>query len=174
VGVDRGEDFSEDDAKGEDDGHGVEDDGERAVCAGFVSLGAIAVEDGDHGDGDDASDEEVGEHVGELEGGVVSVGDGAGAEDTVDVPGADESQNSGEKRREHDEESCREDAVRGGGAKEGEEAGAGWGWCCRSHAGGGREGVEVRVGVFVCRHGAGSIDFIGKGLCWWGGGGGSL
>jgi hypothetical protein len=89
--VERSEDFGEKDTNGEDDGHGVEDDREGTVCAGFVSLGAVAVEDGDHGDRDDASDEEVGEHVGELEGCVVGVGGGACSEDAVDVPGANES-----------------------------------------------------------------------------------
>ncbi len=95
AGIDGGEDFSQNDAGGEDDGHRVEDDRERVIGAGFVALGAIAVEDGDHRDGDDAPNEEVGEHVGELKGCVVRVGGGAGSEDVIDVFGADQSEKTG-------------------------------------------------------------------------------
>ncbi len=70
---------------------------ERArVGAGFIALGAVAVEDGDHRDGDDAPDEEVGEHVGELKGCVVGVGGRAGSEGLVDVFGADKTEQAGE------------------------------------------------------------------------------
>ena len=58
------EDFAEEDADSEHNQHGGEDDGERAVAALFVAGFAIAVEDGDDGDGGRAADEEVGDEVG--------------------------------------------------------------------------------------------------------------
>ena len=63
----RGEDFGEQDAGAEHDEHGGEDDGERAIAAFFVAGLAVAVEDGDEGDGGCAADEEVVEEVGEGE-----------------------------------------------------------------------------------------------------------
>ena len=114
AGVEGGEELGDQDGDGEDDHHGVEDDGERAVCALFVAGVAVAVEDGDEGDGGYSADEEVAEHVGELEGGVVGVGGLAGAEDVVDVFCADEAEDSGEEGGGHDEEGGGEGGVRVG------------------------------------------------------------
>ena len=61
--------------------HGGEDDGHDALALGFAALLAIAGEHGDEGDGGGSADEEVGEHVGQLEGGVEGVGGGAASEE---------------------------------------------------------------------------------------------
>jgi hypothetical protein len=48
-------------------------------------LFAIACEDGDEGDGGRAADEEVGDHVGQDEGGIESIGLHAATEEPDDV-----------------------------------------------------------------------------------------
>ena len=97
----RGEDFAEQDAAAEHDQHGGEDDGERAVAALFVAGLAIAVEDGDERDGGRTADEEVGEQVGKLEGGLVGVLLGPGAPELVDDLDADEAEQAGGDGAEH-------------------------------------------------------------------------
>ena len=104
AGEEWGEDFGEEDGCAEDDDHGVEDDGEGALAFGFVVVGAVAVEDGDEGDGGGAADEEVVDPLGEVEGDVVGVGVVACAEFVGDVLVADEADDSGEERGESEEE----------------------------------------------------------------------
>src|SRR5271170_1012535 len=84
-------DFGEEDSSAEDDSHRVENDGEGTLAFGFVVGGAIAVEDGDEGDGGGSADEEVIEQLGEDEGDVVGVGVVACAELVGDVLVADEA-----------------------------------------------------------------------------------
>jgi hypothetical protein len=134
-----GEDFGQENADAEDDEHGGEDDGERAVAAFFVAGFAVTVEDGDERDGGGSADEEVGEEVGKFEGGAVGVLRDACAEEEVDVFDADEGKDSRENGREHEEEGGGVCAVSGGGFEESQGVAA----CslCR------------RVWVWVGRHG---------------------
>jgi hypothetical protein len=85
AGEERGEDLGEQDGEAENDGHGVEDDGEGSLAFGLVVLGAVAVEDGDEGDGGCAADEQVVDPLGEVEGNVVCVGGVSGSETPGDV-----------------------------------------------------------------------------------------
>ena len=62
---------------------------------------AVAVEDGDDGDGGGAADEEVVDEVGEGEGGLVGVLLDARAPDVVDVLDADEREEAGGERAGH-------------------------------------------------------------------------
>ena len=64
TGIDGSEDLCEQYGGAENEDHGIEYDGEGVVATFFVSVGTIAVEDGDERDGGYAADEEVGEHVG--------------------------------------------------------------------------------------------------------------
>lgn len=123
--VEGSEDFGQSHGRAEDDDHGVEDDGDGAVATLFVACCAIAVEDGDERDGRDSADEEVGEHVGQLEGSVVGVGLRACAEDVIDVFGSDETKDAGEQRRDHDEQRGGVGGVGRGGSEPGEETLAG-------------------------------------------------
>ena len=55
-------------------------------------------------DGGGAADEEVGEQVGELEGGAVGVLLDARAEEVVDELDADEAEHAGEERAHHEQD----------------------------------------------------------------------
>ena len=125
AGEEWGEDLGEQDGAAEDDDHGVENDGERAFAFGFVVGGAVAVEDGDEGDGGGAADEEVVDPLGEVEGYVVGVGVVAGAELVGDVLVADEADDSGEESGEGEEEGGGGRGVAVRGAKKSEGAAAG-------------------------------------------------
>ncbi len=125
AGEEWGEDLGEEDGGPEDDDHGVEDDGEGAFAFGFVVGGAVAVEDGDEGDGCCAADEEVVDPLGEVEGHVVGVGVVASAEFVGDVLVADEADDSGEERGEGEEEGGGGGGVTVRGAKKSERAAAG-------------------------------------------------
>ncbi len=89
--VEGGEDLCEEDGSAEDDDHGVEDDGEGAFAFGLVVVGAVALEDGDEGDGGGSTDEEVVDQFGEEEGYVVGVGVMTRSELVGDVLVADEA-----------------------------------------------------------------------------------
>ncbi len=151
AGEERGEDFGEEDGAAEDDDHGVEDDGEGALAFGFVVVGAVAVEDGDEGDGGGSADEEVVDPLGEVEGYVVGVGVVACAELVGDVLVADKADDAGEESGESKKEGCRGCGVTVRWAKKSEGAADGvrrWpDWVLR---------WRTRGGCF---------DFIGKGLC---------
>ena len=125
AGEEWGEDFGEEDGGAEDDDHGVEDDGESSLAFGFVVVGAVAVEDGDKGDGGGTADEEVVDPLGEIEGHVVGVGVVAGAEFVGDVLVADEADDSGEERGESEEKGGGGGGVAVRGAKKSEGAAAG-------------------------------------------------
>jgi hypothetical protein len=125
AGEEWGEDFGEKDRGAEDDDHSVEDDGEGAFAFGFVVGGAVAVEDGDEGDGGCAADEEVVDPLGEVEGYVVGVGVVACAEFVGDVLVADEADDAGEQCGEGEEESGGGGGVAVGRAKKSEGAAAG-------------------------------------------------
>jgi hypothetical protein len=113
-------DFGQQNAETEHKEHGGEDDGERAVAPFFVAGFAIAIEDGDERDGGCATDEEIGEQIGEFKRCAVGVLRDSGAEQGVDVFDADEGKDTGEHRRKHEQEGSGEDAVGCGRAKEGE------------------------------------------------------
>ena len=103
AGEEWGEDLGEEDGAAEDDDHGVEDDGEGAFAFGFVVVGAIAVEDGDEGDGGGSADEEIVDPLGEVEGYVVGVGVVACAEFVGDVLVADQADDAREESGEGEE-----------------------------------------------------------------------
>ena len=142
-----GEDLGEDDGGAEDEDHGVEDDGEGALAFGFVVVGAVAVEDGDEGDGGCSADEEVVDELGEVEGYVVGVGVVACAEFVGDELVADEADDAGEERGEGEEEG------RGGG-------GVAVRWAKKVEVAAGLIGsglwglrrFEDRIGFVVCGH----------------------
>ncbi len=92
------EDLAEDDSGAEDEHHGVEDDGERSLAFALVVVGAVALEDGDEGDGSCPADEEVVDEFGEVKGYVVSVGIVACAELVGDELIADEADDAREER----------------------------------------------------------------------------
>ena len=138
-----GEDFGEENADAEDDEHGGEYDGERAVAAFFVAGFAVAVEDSDERDGSGSADEEISEEVWEFEGGAVGVLSDACTEEEVDVFDADEGQESRQNGREHEEEGSGVSAVSGRGFEESEGI-ATW-------------GCDGRVGVFVGGHGVAEL-----------------
>ena len=98
------EDFGEQNTGAEDDDHGGENYGEGAVAAVFVAGFAIAVEDGNEGDGGGAADEEVVEEVGEGEGGAVGVLRGAGSKEGVDVADAHEREQTGAEGAQHEQD----------------------------------------------------------------------
>ena len=153
----RREDFAKQNAAAEHDQHGGEDDRERAVAAVFAATLAIAVEDSDERDGGCTADEEVGEQVGKLEGGLVGVLLGTGAPELVDDLDADQTKQARGNGAAHQQDGCGACGVLfGGGAR-------GWGLrggqgrethrartilrgkrCCDSRA----NGLTVRQDIF--------------------------
>ncbi len=144
-----GEDFAEDDGGAEDEHHGVEDDGEGAFAFGFVVVGAVALEDGDEGDGGRSADEEIVDELGEVEGYVVGVGAVACAEFVGDELIADEADDSREERGEGKEQGrgCCGVAVRW--AQEVEWVAA---WFEGLGNRGGFQRFKDRIGFVVCGH----------------------
>ena len=99
---------------------------ERARSPSASSLlDAVAVEDGDEGDGGGSADEEVVDPFGEIEGDVVGVGVVACAELVGDVLVADEADDAGEESGESKQEGCGGCGVAVRGAKKGEGAATG-------------------------------------------------
>jgi len=98
VSVVGGEYLREQDADAEHEGHGDDDYGECTIFGFGVARLAMAVEDVDERDGGYSADEEVVDHVGEIEGGVVGVGNVAGSEDVGDVLGSHQAEQAGERR----------------------------------------------------------------------------
>ena len=92
-----GEDLGEEDGGAEDDDHGVEDDGERALPFVFVVVGAIPFKDGDEGDGSRSAYEEVVDQLWEIKSCVVGVGTVGCAEFVGDILLADEANDAGEE-----------------------------------------------------------------------------
>ena len=114
--------------------------------ASVLAALAVAGEDGDEGDGGGAADEQGGDEVGELEGDVVGVGGGAGAEGVGDVLIADEADHAGEEGEGAEEESG------GGGGVAGGRGGERRGGQGRGRGGGPlrwRLGRRVGLGVMV-------------------------
>ncbi len=99
AGEERGEDLGQQDSDAEHQHHGVEDDGKRAFAFGLVVVSAIAVEDGDEGDGGCAADEEVADPLGQIEGDVVGVRAVACAELVGDVLVAHQADDAREQSR---------------------------------------------------------------------------
>ncbi len=114
-----GEYLGENDADGEDDAHHGDDGGERVFAFVFAALLAVAGEDADEGDGDDAAGEEVAHHVRQLEGGAIGVDLAGGAEEAGDVGFAHETDDAGEDGGGHQQKRGGEGGV---GVREAEPA----------------------------------------------------
>lgn len=120
--VPRDEELSEAETGRKDERDGGEDDGEGTVACFDLAALAIAGEDGDEGDGSGTADEEAGDEVGKLEGDVVSVRCGAGAEGVGDVFIANEADNAGEQSEKAEQQGSGGGGVLVGRAKETETA----------------------------------------------------
>ncbi len=92
--------------------HGGEDDGEGALAIGLAAGVAIAGEDGDKGDGGRAADEEVGDHVGQHEGGIEGVGCHAAAKEPHNVLHPDKANDARQEGGDHQQHGSRESRVR--------------------------------------------------------------
>ena len=111
VHVPGSKDFGQDDGRAQHQVHGGEDDRERALAFGIAALLVIAGKDGDEGDGCRAADEEIGDHVGQDEGGVESVGLDAAAEEPDDIFDPHQPDDAREKSGHHEHDGGGEDAV---------------------------------------------------------------
>jgi hypothetical protein len=131
-----GEDFGEDDGRAQHQAHGGEDDGERALAFGVASLFAIPCEDGDERDGGRAADEEVGDHVGQDEGGIESIGFHAATEEPDDVFDAHQADDARQDSGHHEHDGGGEDTVRVGGMQE----------AAHARPPGGRRGLSFDLG----------------------------
>src|SRR5208337_2826315 len=69
-----------------------------------ATLVVIAAENGDKGDRGGSSDEEIGDHVGELEGGIEGVGVSTASEEPGDVFDADQSNHARKHGRSHEQQ----------------------------------------------------------------------
>src|SRR5277367_2592804 len=86
----RGE-FGEKDSGAQHQRHRREDDRHGALALSVAALLVVTAEHGDKGDGGSSADEEIGDHVGKLEGGVEGVGVGVASEKVGDVLYANEA-----------------------------------------------------------------------------------
>ncbi len=77
----------------------------------FALFGDVFGEDGNEGDAERASGDQVIQEIGEREGGVIGVGDGVGADLVGDGPIAEEAEHAAEQDAGHDDAGGRGDAT---------------------------------------------------------------
>ena len=96
-------DLGQHDGRAQHQVHGGENHRERTVGFCLATLLAIASEDGDKSDGGRAADEEIGDHVGQNEGGIEGIGLSAAAEEPDDVLDPHQPDDARQKRGHHED-----------------------------------------------------------------------
>src|SRR5271155_1508339 len=107
----RGVDLAEDHQRNQNAAHHRDYRGENAPAFVFALFGDVFGEDGDEGDAERASGDQVVEEIGQSEGGVVGAGSSVGADLVGDGPIAEEAEDAAEQDASHDDAGGRGDAT---------------------------------------------------------------